>query len=174
VGQEAAVSLRRNLAVVVSGLVVASGLSGPAAGAEPAGVDGLGRGWAHQVLNRLSLEQKVGQLFVVSVWGKSADEAHPTNRVNYGVDTPAQVVEKFNVGGVIYFNNSGTDNVDNPRQVAALSNGLQGAAIRSGLRLPLIVAIDQEGGNVTRLEAPATEFPGSMAIGAGRSTRDAR
>ncbi|HET9142842.1 glycoside hydrolase family 3 protein, partial [Actinophytocola sp.] len=141
-----------------------------AAAAGEVGVEAL----AGQMLGRLSLEQKVGQMFVVSVWGKSADEAHPTNRANYGVDTPAQVVERYNVGGVIYFNNSGTDNVDSPRQVAEFSNGLQQAAMRSGLRLPLIIAIDQEGGNVTRLETPATEFPGSMSVGAGRSTGDAR
>src|SRR5882757_3018027 len=122
----------------------------------------------------MTLEQKIAQLFVVSVWGKSADEAHPTNQAEYGVDTPAQVIEKFGVGGVIYFNNSGTDNVDNPAQLAAFSNGLQRAATRSGTRIPLIVAIDQEGGNVTRLETPATEFPASMAVGAGRDTKDAR
>lgn len=137
---------------------------------DPVGLGGL---WAQQALNHLSLEQKVGQLFVVSVWGKTADEVHPTNRVNYGVDTAAEVVEKFNVGGVIYFNNATTDNVDSPRQVAELSNGLQRAAITNGLHLPLIVAIDQEGGNVTRLETPATEFPGNMSIGAGRNAGDA-
>lgn len=125
-------------------------------------------------LRGMSLDQKIAQLFVVSVWGKSATEAHPTNQTNYGVDTPAQVIEKYGVGGVIYFNNSGTDNVDNPAQVAALSNGLQRAATSSNTRIPLIVAIDQEGGNVTRLESPATEFPASMAVGAGRSARDAK
>jgi len=129
---------------------------------------------ARAQLRGMSLEQKIAQLFVVSVWGKGANEAHPTNMTNYGVDTPAQVVEKFGVGGVIYFNNSGTDNVDNPAQLAAFSNGLQRAAISSNTRIPLIVAIDQEGGNVTRLETPATEFPASMAIGAGRSAADAR
>ncbi|MGQ0841574.1 MAG: glycoside hydrolase family 3 protein [Actinokineospora sp.] len=124
-------------------------------------------------LRRMPLEQKVGQLFVATVWGKSADEAHPTNLARYGVDTAAQVVQRYQVGGVIYFNNSGTDNVDNPTQLAAFSNGLQRAAITAAPHLPLIVAIDQEGGNVTRVEAPATEYPSSMAIGAGRSTADA-
>ncbi|MFC4854466.1 glycoside hydrolase family 3 protein [Actinophytocola glycyrrhizae] len=128
---------------------------------------------ARAQMRGMSLEQKIAQLFVVSVWGKSADEVHPTNQANYGVDTPAQVVEKFGVGGVIYFNNSGTDNVDNPAQMAAFSNGLQRAAVRHNTRIPLIVAIDQEGGNVTRLETPATEFPASMAVGAGRSAADA-
>jgi beta-N-acetylhexosaminidase len=129
---------------------------------------------ARTELRGMSLEQKIAQLFVVSVWGKSADEAHPTNQANYGVATPAQVIEKYGVGGVIYFNNSGTDNVDNPAQVAAFSNGLQRAATGSNTRIPLIVAIDQEGGNVTRLETPATEFPASMAVGAGRSAKDAK
>jgi beta-N-acetylhexosaminidase len=46
--------------------------------------------------------------------------------------------------------------------------------MRSGMRVPLVIAIDQEGGNVTRLESPATEFPGNMSIGAGRSATDAR
>ena len=129
---------------------------------------------ARAELRGLSLDQKIAQLFVVSVWGKSADEVNATNQANYGVDTPAQVIQKYGVGGVIYFNNSTTDNVDNPAQVAALSNGLQHAAVRYNTHIPLVVAIDQEGGNVTRLETPATEFPASMAIGAGRSTRDAK
>lgn len=156
---------------VVSGVQPAHAVTGtatpevnPAAAAEAQ---------ARAELRGMSLEQKIAQLFVVSVWGKSADEAHPTNQKNYGVDTPAQVVEKFGVGGVIYFNNSSTDNVDNPAQMAAFSNGLQRAAVASNTRLPLIVAIDQEGGNVTRLESPATEFPASMAVGAGRSAEDA-
>lgn len=171
-------SLRRGCSIVLSLVLSASAASVAPVAAAPevprANPDALASFWANHALNRLSLEQKVGQLFVVSVWGKSADEVHPTNRANYGVDTPAQVVERYNVGGVIYFNNAGTDNVDNPRQVAEFSNGLQRAAITSGLHLPLIIAIDQEGGNVTRLEAPATEFPGNMAIGAGRSSTDAQ
>jgi beta-N-acetylhexosaminidase len=169
--------LRRRFSVVLAALMATTVYGATPTLAEPqasSNPEAFANYWAHQALNRLSLEQKVGQLFVVSVWGKSADEAHPTNRTNYGVDTPAQVVERYNVGGVIYFNNATTDNVDNPRQVATFSNGLQRAAVGSGLRLPLIIAIDQEGGNVTRLESPATEFPGSMAIGAGRSAADAR
>lgn len=130
--------------------------------------------WTDALLSRMTLEQKVGQLFVASVWGKSADEVHTMNRATYGVDTPGEVVRQYQVGGIIYFNNSGTDNVDSPVQLAKFSNGMQRAAIDSGARLPLVVAIDQEGGNVTRVEAPATEYPASMAIGAGRNAADAR
>jgi beta-N-acetylhexosaminidase len=164
-------ALRRALIIGVVASTVGAVISAPGAAGAPGDPGGV---WASHVLSRMSLEQRVGQLFVVSVWGKSADEVNPANRQNYGVDTPAQVVRKFNVGGVIYFNNSTTDNVDGLRQVAELSNGLQRAAMGSGARVPLVIAIDQEGGNVTRLEAPATEFPGNMAVGAGRSADDAR
>ena len=40
--------------------------------------------------------------------------------------------------------------------------------------MPLQIAIDQEQGVVTRIGPPATQFPGSMALGAGRSAADAR
>jgi beta-N-acetylhexosaminidase len=130
--------------------------------------------WANAALRHLTLEEKVGQLFVATVWGKSADEVNPQNKTVYGVDTPAQVVQRYHVGGVIYFNNAGTDNVDDPTQLARFSNGLQRAALTSGAHLPLTISIDQEGGNVTRIVAPASEYPSSMAIGAGGSVNDAR
>lgn len=174
-------SARRFLASAVAVVATSAMVSGVSPSTAVAGTakpqanpDAVAEAQARTQLRGLSLEQKIAQLFVVSVWGKSPDEAHPTNQANYGVDTPAQVVQKFGVGGVIYFNNSSTDNVDNPAQLAALSNGLQKAAVRYNTHIPLIIAIDQEGGNVTRLESPATEYPASMAIGAGRSARDAR
>ncbi len=169
---------RRCLSVATAVIATSAMVSGVSDADVPSGAqaplsqdDALAQAKAQ--LRGMSLDQKIAQLFVISVWGKSADEAHPTNQANYGVDTPAQVIEKYGVGGVIYFNNSGTDNVDGPKQMAAFSNGLQRAAVKHNTRLPLIVAIDQEGGNVTRLEAPATEYPASMAVGAGRSTADA-
>ncbi|HET6503582.1 MAG TPA: glycoside hydrolase family 3 protein [Amycolatopsis sp.] len=164
------------LSATVCGLLAVTGAN-PANSAPAAripGADERAVGWARQALRGMSLEQKVGQLFVADVWGKSADEVNAGNRTKYGVDTPAEVVEKYHPGGVIYFNNSGTDNVDDPAQVAHLSNGLQQAALGSGPRLPLIISVDQEGGRVTRIGAPATEYPASMAIGAGRGVEDAK
>ncbi|AXX27616.1 glycoside hydrolase family 3 C-terminal domain-containing protein [Actinosynnema pretiosum subsp. pretiosum] len=116
----------------------------------------------------MSLEEKVGQLFVTYVHGQSADEVHPGNLRDFGVDTPAQVVTRYRPGGVIYFNNSSYDNIDTPAQIAALSNGLQQAS-----RVPLTISTDQEMGIVTRIGPPLTQFPGSMALGAGRDERAA-
>ncbi|MPZ28636.1 MAG: glycoside hydrolase family 3 protein, partial [Micromonosporaceae bacterium] len=97
------------------------------------------------------------------------------NQRLYGVNTPAEVIDKYQPGGIIYFTAArGPDNVRNPRQIATLSNGLQAAA--TGLRqpIPLLISTDQEGGAlVFRLGAPATAMPGNMALGAGRSAADA-
>ena len=56
------------------------------------------------------------------------------NRALYGVDTPAEVIDKYRPGGGIYFDaRRGPDNVQNPRQIATLSNGLQAAVFTDDL-----------------------------------------
>lgn len=117
-------------------------------------------------LRGMSLEQKVGQLFIAPVHGSEPDRPHPQNRTEYGVDTPADVVRNHHLGGVIHF--GWTDSLHDPRQIATLSNGLQAAALSAGARVPLFLSTDQEEGMVTRIGSPATEFPGNMALGAGR------
>lgn len=131
--------------------------------------DAAARRKASGLARGMSLEEKVGQLFVVEVYGQSADTAHAKNRDLYGVDTPAEVLAKYGPGGVIYFDaRRGPDNVRDPRQIAGLSNGLQRAS-----RVPLIISIDQEGGSVVyRLTDPATMMPGNMALAATRSASD--
>jgi beta-N-acetylhexosaminidase len=166
----------RNVATLVVAATVLGSLTGvpvPAsAESDAAHITGLMRG--------MTLEEKVGQLFVVEVFGQDANTVSPEmaarNRALYGVDTPAQVIDKYRPGGVIYFTaGRGADNLRNPTQIATLSNGLQSAATRQRLPLPLLISTDQEGGAVvSRLPAPATAMPGNMALGAGRSTADAR
>jgi beta-N-acetylhexosaminidase len=127
------------------------------------------------MVRHMTVEEKVGQLFVVEVYGQDATtvtpEAAAANQRLYGVDTPVQVVDKYKPGGVIYFDaRRGPDNVRNPRQIATLSNGLQAAAVRQRMHIPLLISTDQEGGAVVfRLVAPATAMPGNMALGASRS-----
>lgn len=159
------------LALPVAGVLAFTGVGvATAASAPRMSVDAQAEAAATQALRGLTLEEKVGQLFITWVNGKTADEVNPKNQTDFGVDTPAQVVRKYHLGGVIYFNNDTRDNFDDPVQVAKLSNGLQKAAITSGAHIPLQVAADQEGGTVTRMGAPATEFPNAMAISAGRDT----
>ncbi|MGW7685471.1 glycoside hydrolase family 3 N-terminal domain-containing protein [Kribbella sp. NPDC054772] len=127
--------------------------------------------WVRETLRRMTLEQKVGQLFVCYAYGPAADTADARNTSLYGVATPAEVVRKYNLGGVIYF--TWTDSVRNPQQIAGLSNGLQAAAIANN-GIPLQIGTDQEYGSVVRVGPPATQFPGGMALGATRSAAFAR
>jgi beta-N-acetylhexosaminidase len=122
----------------------------------------------------MSLEEKVGQLFIQNVYGKDATTPDSRNVPLYGVASPAEVVQKYHLGGIIYF--AWTDSVQNPDQIVGLSNGLQRAALTQSTKasVPLQIAIDQEQGVVTRIGPPATQFPGSMALGAGGSAPDAR
>lgn len=131
------------------------------------------------MLGRMTLAEKVGQLFVVEVYGqdpRTVSEAAAANNLRlYGVRTPAEVIDKYRPGGVIYFTaDRGPDNLHDPRQIATLSNGLQAAALSHRRGVPLLISTDQEGGAlVFRLGAPASVMPGNMALGAGRSTADA-
>lgn len=147
------------------------------ASATPARPPGGEHGWVTSTLRHMSLAQKVGQLFATYVYGADATEPsaadRAANRAAFGVETPAEVVDEFHLGGVCYF--SWSHNLDSPRQIATLSNGLQRAAVGDGTkgRVPLLVSTDQEQGVVLRMPAPAAQFPGSMALGAGRSPRAA-
>lgn len=130
---------------------------------------------ARTTLAQLTRKQKVGQLFVIEVAGRDADDvsdaAKAVNQRLYGVDTPAQAIAKYQPGGVIYFTTrNGDDNIGTPEQVATLSNGLQAAARALPDRIPLQISVDQEGGAlVARFGAAsgATQLPGNMALGAG-------
>ncbi|ADB35084.1 glycoside hydrolase family 3 domain protein [Kribbella flavida DSM 17836] len=160
----------------VLGLAAAAvaGAAGLRPGVAAASNPGRAHGWATATLARMTLEEKVGQLFVTYAYGATAQTADRRNVTAYGVATPAEVVAKYKLGGVIYF--AWTDSVANPPQIAALSNGLQQASLAVGdkVSVPLLISTDQEHGVVFRVGPPATQFPGAMALGAGRSTADAR
>ena len=127
------------------------------------------------LISRMSLAEKVGQLFVMRVYGASAtapDQADiDANLKEIGVRTAAELIARYRVGGIIYF--TWANNTKDPHQIAGLSNGIQKASLTRPRGLPLLITTDQEHGIVCRVGAPATLFPGAMAIGAGGSCKDA-
>ncbi|MGW6285474.1 glycoside hydrolase family 3 protein [Streptomyces sp. NPDC055107] len=129
-----------------------------------------------RIIAGMSLEEKVGQLFVTRVYGHSAtdpDQADiDANLKEIGVRTAAELISTYHVGGIIYF--TWAHNTRDPHQIADLSNGLQRAALAERSRLPLLVSTDQEHGIVCRVGEPATLLPGAMALGAGGSRSDTR
>ncbi|MFW6597185.1 glycoside hydrolase family 3 protein [Propionibacteriaceae bacterium Y2011] len=125
-------------------------------------------GWIRSRIARMSVEQQVGQLFVMRVYGNDATASDNRNMNEYGVASPAEIVAKYHLGGVIYF--AWADNLPTPAAGARLSNGLQRAALAAPgkVAVPLTISTDQETGIVARMPDPATVFPGAMALGAGR------
>ena len=92
--------------------------------------------WVRQTLRAMTLEQKVGQLFVPYADGATATtpsaRATAENLRRFGVKNPAEAVQKLPLGGIVYF--AWADNVANPTQIAELSNGLQEAALGATCR----------------------------------------
>jgi len=94
-----------------------------------------------------ALARLAGQLLSVGFDGPAADD-----------ELRARIAAS-EIGGVMLFR----PNISTPGQVAALVGEIRGAAPRE---LPLLVSIDQEGGLVQRLRAPATEWPPMLSVGA--------
>ena len=94
-----------------------------------------------------SLEQLAGQRLMVGFEGQrfNADLEH--------------LIGDLKVGGIILF----SQNTETPAQVKKLCDAVQDCA-RIHHQPPLMVAIDQEGGQVARLKEPFSQFPGNPAM----------
>jgi len=125
-----------------------------------------------------------GQVLMPYAYGSSAttvDQASAAgNRNLAGVGTPAEMVTKFRLGGLILVgfapddptgSTNPTTNVENPRQVRELTDGLQAAARQLPGGAPLMIGTDQEYGVVTRVTEGVTLLPSAMAAGAAGQPR---
>lgn len=106
----------------------------------------------------VSLEDKIGQMLMVGFRGKAATEDSFIVRD----------IRRYNLGGVILFDydvltQRAERNIASPEQVHSLVSDLRAAA-----RMPLLVAVDQEGGRVARLKTvygfPATVSHGNLGM----------
>jgi len=119
-------------------------------------------------LARMTVEEKVGQLFMPVLYGERADTVHQENVARFGVKTPAEAIRRYHLGGVILFPWAG--NVRSVSQVVALTNGMQQAAGD----IPLLIGVDQENGRVSRLGSLVTKLPEARTIGRTGKTKLAR
>src|SRR5207244_9296613 len=101
---------------------------------------------AVQTLATMSLEQRVGQVFMLGFEGTTLTAA---NRA---------LVQGLHLGGVTLF----ARNITSGPQLDRLDADLQTIADP----VPLFISVDQEGGLVVRVTDGATIFPGNMALGA--------
>ena len=117
-----------------------------------------------KLLEDMPLKQKVTQMIMPDFrkWQEAGQESpQDLTKVNAEV---AEAIDKYDFGGVILF----AENVKETKQTLALTQDMQKAAIENKAnngKIPLLLAIDQEGGIVYRL-GTGTALPGNMAIGA--------
>ena len=83
-------------------------------------------------LARMSLDEKIGQMFIIGVEGASADEKLK------------QSIATLKPGGIILFR----DNIKDPEQLLSFTNALKAA---NNGRTPLFISIDEEGGRISRM-----------------------
>jgi beta-N-acetylhexosaminidase len=147
-----------------------------ASGAAPSG-DPAGQ--AAAAIAAMTDADLAGQVLMPYAYGSSATVADAAsaagNRRLAGVDTAAEMVARFHLGGLILVGFSAKDptgatnpttNVENPRQVRELTDGLQAAARQLTGGAPLMIGTDQEYGVVTRVTEGVTLLPSAMAAGA--------
>lgn len=128
-----------------------------------------------QLISRMSLEEKVGQLFVMRVYGHSATEPDQAdidaNLTEIGVRTAAELIAKYHVGGIIYF--AWAHNTRDPHQIADLSNGIQRAGLAGRTLCPSHLHRPGARHRLPRRRARHTDA-GRDGAGCGGSSSDAR
>ena len=100
--------------------------------------------WADSVLKTMTLEEKIGQLIMV------------TTTPSQGIKNEKQIeewIEKQHVGGVLFLKTT-------PYELASRANNYQAKA-----KIPLFIAIDGENGLSFRLDS-VVHYPYAMALGA--------
>ena len=100
--------------------------------------------WADSVLELLTLDEKIGQLFMVSAY---------SNKSSKHENSIAKLVKKYKIGGLMFLQGG-------PKRQAKLTNYYQSIS-----KIPLMIALDAEWGVSMRLDS-ALRFPWQMTLGA--------
>ena len=112
------------------------------------------------LLSAMTVEQRVGQLFLVAFEGRDAGPASDV----------AALIQQDRVGGLVLLaaNANVINGPDTPRQVAELANSLQALALGPGAQVPLFVAVEHEGDGYpyTQITGGTTPLPNALAAGA--------
>ena len=105
----------------------------------------------------MSVREMVGQMFVVSVFGTESD---------YYIE---KMIRERNVGGVLLFGY----NMQSEAQTRDLVGSLQNLAVNTEPAIPLFVAVDQEGGDISSAPWVAPQ-PAAAEVGARDDPGEAR
>lgn len=108
-----------------------------------------------EILGQMSETEKIGQLIMIGIQGTEADEDN------------LYMFTQFHFGGVILFDR----NMQDMEQVAALTKELQAKCEE---KVPLFVAIDEEGGDVARMKDVLDTPKSQLDIARNGNPQDAK
>ena len=118
------------------------------------------QGMAKDITKEMSLKNKIGQLFMVSVY--QLDEAESKNQTSV-TSQMKKTLKRYPAGGVIMF----AKNINTPDQTKKMTDELQDAS-----HIPLFMAVDEEGGQVSRVASnpkmKMTVYPSAQEVGRHR------
>lgn len=93
-----------------------------------------------EMLADMTLEEKAAQMFMIT-----PEALTGTGQVLEAGDMTREAIDKYPVGGLIYF----TQNLQDPEQVRSMTGNVQKFA-RERTGLPMLLSVDEEGGTITR------------------------
>lgn len=93
-----------------------------------------------EMLADMTLEEKAAQMFMIT-----PEALTGTGQVLEAGDMTREAIDKYPVGGLIYF----TQNLQDPEQVRSMTRNVQKFA-RERTGLPMLLSVDEEGGTITR------------------------
>jgi beta-N-acetylhexosaminidase len=147
------------VASLVSLVIILSGCASGGSGQESTSsrAHEVGKDEEASVLSRMSVRDMVGQMFVVSMGGTAPD---------YYIE---KMVRERDIGGVILFGY----NMKSEKQVRSLTGSLQDLSMETEPAVPLLVAVDQEGGEISSAPWVAPE-PAAAEVGRRGDPGEAR
>lgn len=114
---------------------------------------------ADAIVAAMTTNEKIGQLVMIGIHGTELDEDSKT------------MLRQFHIGGIVYFDR----NIQSQDQLKSLSEQLQAYAQgEAQQKVPLFLAIDEEGGTVSRGRGVIPAPPSEAAIGASGQPERAR
>ncbi len=103
--------------------------------------------YINAIIQNMTLDQKLGQMMIVQFVGP-----------DYGLDL-STMINQYNVGAVLLF--TVNNNIQSKNQLRNVT-----AQMQKNSAIPLVIAIDQEGGTVDRLASLDGPHPSATSIGA--------
>lgn len=105
--------------------------------------------YVNGLISKMSLNEEIGQMVMIGFSETQMDAAL------------AYQIQQLHVGSAIIYDNASAPNIQNGPQLTALISGMQADA-----SIPLLVATDQEGGSVNRMQTIIGPTPSAWSIGA--------